>query len=303
MRQYLDLLQDILDNGSDVEDRTGTGTRSVFGRQLRFDLTEGFPLLTTKRVFFRGLYAELLWMLSGDTNVNTLKAQRVHIWDEWADQDGELGPVYGAQWRGFGGVDQIEALLEGLRSNPDSRRHVVSAWNPAELPQMALAPCHCLFQCRTRPLEADRLASQLLDHSPERFSHRPKEAYAQDPADLELWCESDGLPTRALDLQMYQRSSDVFLGVPFNIASYALLTHMLASVSGFAVGEYVHTFGDVHIYNNHFDQVRTQLARTPGKLPTVDVNPRLLYLDDFGPDDVKLVGYEPQAPISAPVSV
>lgn len=272
MRQYLDLLQDILDHGADRPDRTGTGARSVFGRQLRFDLARGFPLLTTKKVHTRSVIHELLWFLRGDTNVASLNANGVSIWDEWADEDGELGPVYGAQWRTWptpsgDSIDQITQLLEGLRTNPYSRRHVVSAWNPADLPRMALPPCHCLFQLFVEP-----------------------------PTDNDR-----GKPR--LSCQLYQRSADVFLGVPFNIASYALLTCMIAQCVDMAPGDFVHTFGDVHLYHNHFEQAKLQLSREPRPLPMLRLNPDVRDLFAFTFGDVEILSYDPHPHIPAPVAV
>ncbi|MEM9749957.1 MAG: thymidylate synthase [Pseudomonadota bacterium] len=264
MRQYHDLLSDILENGADVPDRTGVGTRSVFGRQMRFDLAEGFPLVTTKKLHLKSIVHELLWFLSGDTNIGYLRANKVRIWDEWADENGDLGPVYGAQWRrwpdGNGdAIDQIVNLVNGLRENPHSRRHVVSAWNPAQVDDMALPPCHCLFQFH---VAGDRLSCQL-----------------------------------------YQRSADVFLGVPFNIASYALLTEMIAQVSGYRAGDFVHTLGDAHLYANHFDQAREQLTRAPRALPTLRLNPEIRDLFAFRFEDVAVEGYDAHPHIAAPVAV
>jgi len=264
MRAYLDLLCEVRHRGTDKSDRTGTGTRSVFGRQLRFDLRDGFPLVTTKKVHLRSVIHELLWFLQGDTNIGYLREHKVRIWDEWADDKGDLGPVYGAQWRAWPApdgrrIDQLAEILEQLRSNPDSRRLVVSAWNVADLPRMALAPCHALFQFYV--------------------------------ADGRLSC------------QLYQRSADLFLGVPFNIASYALLTHMVAQVTGHGVGDFVHTFGDAHIYSNHFEQVDTQLAREPRPLPALRLNPHVDDLFAFGHDDIAVEGYDPHPAIRAPVAV
>ena len=264
MRQYLDLMDRVLSTGALKGDRTGTGTRSVFGHQMRFDLADGFPLVTTKKLHIKSIVHELLWFLAGDTNVRSLQDRGVRIWDAWAGPDGDLGPVYGKQWRSWetaGGetVDQIAVLLEQLRTNPNSRRLIVSAWNVGELDAMALAPCHCLFQFYV--------------------------------ADGKLSC------------QLYQRSADVFLGVPFNIASYALLTHMIAHVSGLGVGEFVHTFGDAHLYLNHLEQAREQLARQPLPLPRLWLNP---YIDDlfaFRFEDIRVEGYEAHPHIAAPVAV
>src|SRR6476469_2786092 len=264
MRQYLDLMERILREGVEKRDRTGTGTLSVFGHQMRFDLAEGFPLVTTKKLHLKSIIHELLWFLAGDTNVAYLRAHSVTIWDEWADERGDLGPVYGKQWRswekpGGGTVDQIRWVLDEIRRNPDSRRLVVSAWNPADLDKMALAPCHCLFQFYV--------------------------------AEGKLSC------------QLYQRSADVFLGVPFNIASYALLTMMMAQVTGLASGEFVHTFGDVHLYLNHLDQADEQLRRKPRALPQIELNPEVSSLFDFVYEDFKLIGYDPHPAIHAKVAV
>lgn len=263
MKQYLELLNHILDHGVQKPDRTGTGTLSVFGHQMRFDLADGFPLLTTKRVHTRSVFGELLWFLRGDTNVEWLHANDISIWDEWADADGELGPIYGRQWRSWptrgGEVDQISQVVEAIRADPDSRRHIVSAWNVAELDDMALPPCHALFQFYV--------------------------------ADGRLSC------------QLYQRSADVFLGVPFNIASYALLTHMVAHVCGLRPGEFVHTLGDAHLYCNHLEQTRRQLTRAPRGLPTLRLNPEVTDLFDFTLADIELTGYDPHPTIKAPVAV
>lgn len=300
MQAYLDLLNDVRAQGSGKDDRTGTGTRSVFGRQLRFDLAAGFPLLTTKKVFIRGIIHELLWFIRGDTNIKYLVDNKVGIWNEWPfqrylddhnielqkhsaawqqelakfvenikhDSDfatkwGELGPVYGKQWRNFSGVDQLEWVLSEIKNNPSSRRLIVSAWNPAEVEEMAkagLPPCHTLFQFYVSP-------------------------------------------DRKLSCQLYQRSADLFLGVPFNIASYALLTMMVAQVCNLQLGDFIHTFGDVHIYNNHLEQVTEQLSRTPKKLPTMRINPQIDNLFRFSIDDFELLNYDPDPAISAPVAV
>ena len=260
---YEDLLRDVLDNGAEKGDRTGTGTRSVFGRQIRYDLSESFPLLTTKKVYFKGVVGELLWFLRGDSNVRWLQDNGIRIWNEWADQDGELGPVYGVQWRSWptpdgGHIDQIEEALRTLRDNPDSRRNLVSAWNVAELDKMALMPCHLLFQLYV----------------------------------------ADG----RLSMQVYQRSADMFLGVPFNIASYALLTHMFAQQAGLKVGELIWTGGDCHIYNNHLDQVREQLTREPREYPQLKLR-KAVSIFDYTFDDIDVEGYDPHPTIKAEVSV
>lgn len=264
MRAYLDLLQHVLDHGAEKGDRTGTGTRSVFGWQMRFDLAQGFPLVTTKKLHLKSIIHELIWFLQGDTNIAYLKENGVSIWDEWADEHGELGPVYGQQWRAWptsdgGTVDQIRWVVDEIKRNPHSRRLVVSAWNVGELPKMALMPCHALFQFYV--------------------------------ADGKLSC------------QLYQRSADIFLGVPFNIASYALLTHMMAQVCGLGVGDFVHTLGDAHLYNNHLEQARLQLSREPRPLPQLKLNPGVGSLFDFRYEDVTIIGYEPHGAIKAPVAV
>ena len=264
MRQYLDLMELVLSRGVEKRDRTGTGTLSVFGHQMRFDLTQGFPLVTTKKLHVKSIIYELLWFLRGDTNVKYLNEHGVSIWDEWADEAGDLGPVYGQQWRSWPAsdgetIDQMSGVIAEIRRNPDSRRLIVSAWNPAEVGKMALPPCHCLFQFYV--------------------------------ADGRLSC------------QMYQRSADVFLGVPFNIASYALLTLMVAQVTGLKPGEFVHTFGDAHLYLNHLDQARLQLARPPRPLPTMRLNPAVKDLFGFRYEDFVLAGYEPHPHIKAKVAV
>lgn len=264
MRQYLDLLQHVLDHGSDRSDRTGTGTRGVFGYQMRFDLGQGFPVLTTKKLHLKSIIHELLWFLAGDTNVKYLNDNGVSIWDEWADENGELGPVYGKQWRSWPAkngseIDQISNLLIQLRKNPHSRRHIISAWNPAEVDEMALPPCHTMFQ----------------------------------------FYVGDG----RLSCQLYQRSADIFLGVPFNIASYALLTMMVAQVTGYQPGDFVHTLGDAHLYSNHFEQAREQLTRTPKPLPTMWINPEVTDLFAFRFEDFRLDNYVADPSIKAPIAV
>ena len=264
MRQYLNLLEHILENGTKKSDRTGTGTVSCFGHQMRFDLSEGFPVLTTKKLHLRSIIHELLWFIQGDTNIKYLKENKVRIWDEWADENGDLGPVYGYQWRSWPNpdgtsTDQIKNLIDSLTNNPDSRRHIVSAWNPSFIDEMALPPCHCLFQFYV--------------------------------ADGKLSC------------QLYQRSADTFLGVPFNIASYALFTMMLAQVCGYQPGDFVHTFGDVHLYSNHIAQTHEQHSREPKSLPSLIINPDVKDLFDFKFEDFELVNYDPHPHIKAEVSV
>lgn len=264
MQQYLDLVKHIIETGTDKSDRTGTGTRSVFGYQMRFDLSKGFPLVTTKKTHLKSIIYELLWFLQGDTNISYLKEHNVKIWDEWADENGDLGPVYGKQWRSWAGadgveVDQVKDLIHQIKNNPDSRRMIISAWNVAELPKMKLMPCHCLFQFYV--------------------------------ANGKLSC------------QLYQRSADVFLGVPFNIASYALLTMMIAQVCGLEPGEFVHSFGDVHLYSNHFEQAHLQLTRTPFPLPTMKINPEVKDIFSFKFEDFELMNYQSHPAIKAPVAV
>ncbi len=264
MQQYQDLIRRILDEGVRKSDRTGTGTLSVFGHQMRFDLSQGFPLVTTKKLHMKSIVHELIWFLQGDTNIRYLRENGVRIWDEWADENGDLGPVYGKQWRSWakpdgGTVDQMRWLVDEIRRNPDSRRLIVSAWNPAEIDQMALAPCHCLFQFYV--------------------------------AEGRLSC------------QLYQRSADVFLGVPFNIASYALLTQMIAQITGLQPGDFVHSFGDTHLYMNHLEQARLQLTREPRALPLLRLNPAVKSLFDFRYEDIAVENYDPHPHIAAPVAV
>ncbi|WP_430251439.1 thymidylate synthase [Neorhizobium sp. DAR64860/K0K1] len=264
MKQYLDLLRHVMETGADRGDRTGTGTRSVFGYQMRFDLNEGFPVLTTKKLHLRSIIHELLWFLKGETNIAYLKENGVSIWDEWADEKGDLGPVYGYQWRSWptpdgGHVDQIANLIENLKVNPNSRRHIVTAWNPAQVDDMALPPCHCLFQ----------------------------------------FYVSEG----RLSCQLYQRSADIFLGVPFNIASYALLTMMVAQVTGLKLGDFVHTLGDAHIYSDHFEQAQLQMTREPKPLPTLRINPDVKDIFSFRFEDFALENYVADPSIKAPIAV
>ena len=271
MRQYLDLMRHVLDTGAPKSDRTGTGTLSVFGRQMRFDLAGGLPLVTTKKLHLKSIVHELLWFISGSTNTAYLKANGVSIWDEWADDNGELGPVYGHQWRSWptpdgGAVDQLADVLRSLKQSPDSRRHIVSAWNVADVGRMALPPCHCLFQFYVAPADGP--------------GERPR-----------------------LSCQLYQRSADIFLGVPFNIASYALLTHMVAAVSDMAPGEFIHTLGDAHLYLNHLEQAKEQLGRTPRPLPRLVLNAGIRSLFDFTHDDIVIDGYDPHPHIRAEVAV
>ena len=264
MKQYLDLLQHVLDKGTEKNDRTGTGTKSVFGYQMRFDLEDGFPLMTTKKLHLKSIIYELLWFLKGDTNIRYLNENQVNIWNEWADSEGNLGHIYGFQWRSWpsyqgGSIDQISMVLKSIKENPDSRRHIVSAWNVSDLPNMALPPCHVLFQFYV--------------------------------ADGRISC------------QLYQRSADIFLGVPFNIASYALLLMMIAQVTGLKPGEFIHTLGDAHIYNNHIDQVKTQLGREPRTLPVMNLNPEVKNIEDFTFADFTLDNYNPHPHIKAPISI
>ena len=264
MKQYLDLMQKVLNEGQEKSDRTGTGTLSIFGHQMEFDLSDGFPLVTTKKVHLKSIVHELIWFLQGSTNISYLKENGVSIWDEWADEKGDLGPVYGAQWRSWpdgnnGTIDQIQNLIQGIKTNPDSRRHIVSAWNPALVDEMALPPCHSLFQFYI--------------------------------ANEELSC------------QLYQRSADIFLGVPFNIASYALLTHMVAHVCNLKAGKFVHTFGDAHLYLNHLDQAKLQLSRDTKILPQLKLNSEIKNIFDFKFEDIEIINYESHPSISAPIAV
>lgn len=262
MKQYLDVLKDIMENGQDANNRTGIYARKVFGRQMRFDLSKGFPLVTTKKTYLRAIIHELIWLLSGNTNIKYLHDNKVTIWDEWADENGDLGPVYGHQWRNFNsqGIDQIKDVIERIKKNPQDRRLIVSAWNPAQIEEMALPPCHCFFQF-------------------------------------------DVTPDGKLNCMLYQRSCDMFLGVPFNIASYSLLTMMIAQVCGLQPGEFVHTLGNAHIYSNHFDQVKLQLSRNPYPLPKMKINPEVKNIDDFKYEDFELVDYQCHPTIKGDVAV
>jgi thymidylate synthase len=262
MKQYLDVLKDIMENGQDANNRTGIYARKVFGRQMRFDLSEGFPLVTTKKTYLRAIIHELIWLLSGNTNIKYLHDNNVTIWDEWADENGDLGPVYGHQWRNFNsqGIDQIKDVIERIKKNPQDRRLIVTAWNPAQIEEMALPPCHCFFQF-------------------------------------------DVTPDGKLNCMLYQRSCDMFLGVPFNIASYSLLTMMIAQVCGLKPGEFVHTLGNAHIYSNHFDQVNLQLSREPYPLPKMKINPEVKNIDDFKFEDFELVDYQCHPTIKGDVAV
>jgi len=273
MKQYLDLMKHVLDNGTQKHDRTGTGTVSLFGHQMRFNLQEGFPLVTTKKVHLRSIIHELIWFLQGDTNIKYLKENGVSIWDDWADENGELGPVYGYQWRSWPTadgrhIDQISQVVDQIKNNPDSRRIIVSAWNVSEIENMALPPCHSFFQ------------------------------FYVSPPDLEK-----GETIGKLSCQLYQRSADIFLGVPFNIASYALLTMMMAQVCGLQAGDFVHTFGDAHLYNNHIEQTKLQLSREPRSLPTMKLNPEVKSIFDFKIEDFTLENYDPHPHIKAPIAV
>lgn len=297
--QYLALLSRLLDQGIEKNDRTGTGTYSLFGYQMHFNLQQGFPLLTTKKLHLRSIIHELLWFLKGETNIAYLKENGVSIWDEWADEQGDLGPIYGHQWRSWTGadgqtVDQIKTLLEQLKSNPDSRRLIVSAWNPGDLPDMALPPCHCLFQFYTRPLSIREREAWLIKN---RGIHLKDQGSAHNELDLK------GAPRRALSCQLYQRSGDVFLGVPFNIASYAILTTMIAQVVGMVPEYFVHTLGDAHLYKNHVDQAKEQLARSPLNPPRLTLNASKDSLFSFGFEDIQVSQYEAHPAIKAPVAV
>lgn len=315
MKQYHELLEHILANGIDKKDRTGTGTRSVFGYQMRFDLSKGFPLVTTKKVHLKSIIHELIWFIKGDTNTKYLEDNGVTIWREWSDENGDLGPVYGKQWRRWDGavkdvilenltqeeaeyninrveIDQISEVINILKTNPDSRRMVVSAWNVADLPDMALAPCHCLFQFYTTELTLKERVAIYVERHP---------TYAMTGEHEFL--DSHGIPKRRLSCQLFQRSADVFLGSCFNIASYSLLTMMIAQVCDMVPGEFIYTLGDAHLYSNHLDQAKEQLSRIPRELPTMKLNPDVKDIDDFKYEDFTLEGYDPHPAIKAPVAI
>lgn len=331
MHQYLHLVQHILDKGVVQPDRTGTGTRSVFGHQMRFDLLAGFPLLTTKKIFLKGVIHELLWFLKGETNIKYLVDNGVHIWDAWADETGELGPVYGSQWRSWpvmllkgypefvehsdgsktyfdakvhaGAIDQIANVVNSLKVNPSSRRHIVSAWNPAEVDIMALPPCHCLFQFYTRPLTAKQRAEYFITSMSAEFNQQTMfELDVQDEARAHAALDERHVPRYELDCQLYQRSADVFLGVPFNIASYALLTMMVAQQTNMVPGDFVWTGGDCHIYNNHVEQVGMQLSRVARPLPAMQIK-KASSIFDYQYEDFTLLGYDPHPAIKGEISV
>lgn len=313
-QQYLALLRHIKENGSQKTDRTGTGTKSIFGYQMRHDLSKGFPLLTTKKLHMKSIIYELLWFLTGDTNIKYLNEHGVKIWDEWADENGDLGPVYGKQWRSWDNVvlredacvgdkethinkpvDQISELITQIKKNPDSRRLIISAWNVSDLPKMALMPCHCLFQFETDEIsEMERVRLWAIKNH-KSFSWSEKMTTKM--------LDAAGAPTRVLSCQLYQRSADVFLGVPFNIASYALLTMMISQVVNMFPGDFIHTFGDVHIYNNHTEQVNLQLSREPYSLPQMRINPTIRDIFSFQFEDFELINYKSYPAIKAPVAV
>ncbi|AFQ96695.1 thymidylate synthase [Erwinia phage phiEaH2] len=342
MKQYLDLLRDVRDNGHEKADRTGTGTLSLFGAQMRFDLQKGFPLVTTKKVHLRSIIHELLWFLMGDTNIQYLKDNNVSIWDEWADEDGNLGPVYGKQWREWPdiravpyeefnrltaagyedldagtwsmdencsiyfvrkNIDQISKVMEQLKNDPDNRRIIVSAWNVADLDEMALAPCHAFFQFYTRKMTPAERMSWLSENKPKDRAMINRVAYASQDDREEALTECFGVPTRVLSCQLYQRSADMFLGVPFNIASYALLIHMFAQQANMAVGDFVWTGGDVHLYSNHLEQADLQLTREPHPLPQLRIKRRPDSIFDYKFEDFEVVGYESHDAIKAPVAI
>lgn len=316
MRQYLKLLEEVMAFGNEKSDRTGTGTVSVFGRQVRYPLHEGFPIVTTKAVHFPSIVHELLWFISGDTNIKYLTDNGVRIWNEWADKDGNLGPVYGSQWRNWktangDTVDQLANVVNLLRTNPDSRRIIISAWNVGELDQMALPPCHCFVQFYVEPArqyerhkffltkegytepEIKNILNNNMQHISQGATLESQKAYF----------DSKGVPTFKLSCQLYQRSADIFLGVPFNIASYALLTHMLAQVTDMIPGDFVHTFGDLHLYNNHVEQALEQINRQPFPLPSLKLNPDIKEIEEFKFEDISLLNYQSHPKIKAPVAI
>lgn len=305
MKQYLDLLRLVQEEGFHRDDRTGVGTKGVFGAQARFDLRHGFPLLTTKKLHIKSILHELLWFIAGDTNVKYLRDNGVTIWDEWADENGDLGRVYGAQWRSWNYVDghgnfrvldQITDVIQRIKDRPDDRRLIVTAWNPGELGQMALPPCHCLFQFSTQLLTFQERWDMLMAKDVNFGFLRPKEAIDQALID-------NRIPERRLHLQLYQRSCDLFLGVPFNVASYAFLLEMVAHVTGMQAGTFIHTYGDLHVYNNHWDQVAEQLSRTPGRLPRLKIKRQVDSIFDFKFDDFEIVDYVAAPSIKAPIAV
>jgi len=306
--EYHRLLRHILEKGVKKTDRTGTGTISVFGYQMRFDLPQGFPLLTTKKIHLRSIIHELLWFLKGDTNTKYLKDNGITIWDEWADENGDLGPIYGYQWRSWPTadgrhIDQIAEVIETLKRNPDSRRIIVSAWNVGEIPNMKLPPCHAFFQFYAAPLPLEERLDFLARNNPELHARFMSENDGEAGEVLHEWLTKNGVPSQKLSCQLYQRSADVFLGVPFNIASYALLTMMMAQVCNMVVGDFVHTLGDAHIYLNHLDQVNLQLSREPRKPPTMHLNPEVTDHFAFKYEDFALEGYDPHPGIKAKVAV
>jgi thymidylate synthase len=325
MKQYLDLLKNIMDNGCQKGDRTGTGTKSIFGTQMRFNLQEGFPLVTTKKIHFKSVVHELICLLSGNTNIQYLKENNVKIWDEWADENGDLGKIYGHQWRKWekfeykegndheycfipssyikSEIDQIKNVIERIKSNPECRRLIVTAWNPADLPDMALMPCHAFFQFNCRPMTVWERRDIGWDESPD--SPSALEFYAADRSDEEYhkFLDDRNVPKYFLDNHLYQRSQDQYLGAPFNIASYALLTHMVAQVTNTVAGDFVHSSGDVHLYSNHYEQAKLQLTREPYPLPQIKLNPNIKDIDDFKFEDIELIGYQCHPHIKAPVAV
>ena len=312
MKQYLELMQHVLENGDHKSDRTGTGTLSVFGYQMRFNLSEGFPLVTTKKCHLKSIIHELLWFLRGDTNIKYLNDNGVHIWDEWADSIGNLGPIYGQQWRywpqacGPAYVDQISDATQMIKTSPDSRRLIVSAWNVADLPDMKLPPCHVMFQFYARDMTvAERLQYELANFGTGDWTKKGfyEDTTSRAQVDYHNYLDILGVPRKSLSCQLYQRSADIFLGVPFNIASYALLTMMVAQVCGLAPGEFIHTFGDAHLYLNHLDQAREQLTREPRPLPIMKLNPEIKDIFGFKYEDFALEGYEPHPAIKAAVAV